>query len=60
MSTQSNRQLGKYVSKVIECLKQNIGKQINCKRPSNTKHINRLQHIRVEIWKHKAVRKYKT
>ena len=30
-------------SKVIECLEQNIRKQIDCKRPSNTKQMNRLQ-----------------
>ena len=45
MSTQRNRQLNRYVSKVIECLEQNIRKQIDCKRPSNTKQINRLQKI---------------
>ena len=60
MSTQWNRQLNKYVSKVIECLEQNIRKQIDCKKPSNTKQMNRLQNIRIEIWKYKAVRKYKT
>ena len=60
MSTQWNRQLNKYVSKAIECLEQNIRKQIDCKRPSNTKQMNRLQNIRIEIWKYKAVKKYKT
>ena len=60
MSAQWNRQLSRYVSKVIECLEQNIQKQIDCKRPSNTKQMNRLQNIRIEIWKYKAVRKYKT
>ena len=60
MSTQWNRQLNKYVSKVIEYLEQNIRKQIDCKTPSNTKQMNRLQNIRIEIWKYKAVRKYKT
>ena len=60
MSTQWNRQLNKYLSKVIECLEQNIWKQIDCKRPSNTKQMNRLQNIRIEIWKYKAVRKCKT
>ena len=34
--------------------------KIDCKRPSNTKQMNRLQNIRIEIWKYKAVRKYKT
>ena len=32
MSTQWNGQLSKYVSKVIECLEQNIRKQINNKK----------------------------
>ena len=45
MSTQWNRQLSKYVSKVIKCLEQNIRKQIDCKRPSNTKQMSRLQKI---------------
>ena len=48
------------MSKVIECLEQNIRNQIDCKRPSNTKQMNRLQNIRIEIWKYKAVKKYKT
>ena len=60
MSTQWNRQLNKYVSKVIECLEQNIRKQIDCKTPSNTKQMNRLQNIRIEIWKYKAVKKCQT
>ena len=60
MSTQRNRQVNSYVSKVIECLEQNIRKQIDCKRPSSTKQMNRLHNIRTEIWKYKAVRKYKT
>ena len=60
MSTQWNRQLNKYLSKVIECLEQNIWKQIDCKRPSNTKQMNRLQNIRIEIWKYKAVKKCQT
>ena len=60
MSTQWNQQLSRYVSKVIECLEQNIRKQIDCKRPSNTKQMNRLQNSRIEIWKYKAVTKYKT
>ena len=58
--TQGNRQLNWYVSKVIACLEQNIRKQIDCKRPSNTKQMSRLQNIRIETWKYKAVRKYKT
>ena len=48
------------MSKAIECLEQNIRKQIDCKRPSNTKQMNRLQNIRIEIWNYKAVRKCKT
>ena len=32
MSTQWNRQLSRYVSKVIECLEQNIRKQIDNKK----------------------------
>ena len=32
MSTQWNRQLSRYVSKVIECLHQNIRKQIDNKK----------------------------
>ena len=59
MSTQWNRQLNRYMSKVIECLEQNIRKQIDCKTPSNTKQMNRLQNIQIEIWKYKVVRKYK-
>ena len=47
------------MSKVIECLEQNIRKQIDCKRLPNTKQMNRLQNTRIEIWKYKAVRKYK-
>ena len=60
MSTQWNWQLNTYVSKLIECLEQNIRKQIDCKWPSNTKQMNRLQIIQIEKWKYKAVRKYKT
>ena len=43
MSAKWNRKLNKYVSKVIECLERNIWKEIDCKRPSNTKQMNRLQ-----------------
>ena len=46
--------------KVIECLEQNNRKQIDCKRLPNTKQMNKLQNIRIEIWKYKAVKKYKT
>ena len=46
-------------SKGIECLEQNIRKQIGCKRSSNTKQMSRVQNIAFEIGKYKAVRKYK-
>ena len=42
-------------SRVIACLEQNNRKEINCKRPSNTKQMNRVQNTRIEIWKYKAV-----
>ena len=45
--------------KVIECLHQNIQKQIDNKKDSYTKQMNRLENILVEIWKYEAVRKYK-
>ena len=46
LSTHLYQQFIRYVfSKVIECLEQNIRKQIDCKRPSNTKQINRVQNI---------------
>ena len=52
MSTQRNQQLSEYVfSKVIESLEQNIRKQIDSKRSSSTKQINRVQNIRIEICK---------
>ena len=38
-------------SKVIECLEQSIQKPINCKRPSSTKQMNKVQNIRIEIRK---------
>ena len=38
MSRQWNQQLSRYMfSEVIECFEQNIRKQTDCKRPSNTK-----------------------
>ena len=43
------------MSKVIECLEQNIQKQVDCKRPSKTTQMNRLQNIQIEIWKYKAL-----
>ena len=67
MSIQWNQQLSKYVSEVIECLEQNIWKWIHCKRPSNhhhyrsnTKEMNKLQNIRIEIRKYKADRNAKS
>ena len=49
LSTQGNQQLSRYVfSNVIECLEQNIRKQIDCKRPSNTKQMNLVQKIQIE------------
>ena len=49
---QSNQQHGRYVfSKVIECLEQDIRKQIDCERPSSTKRMNRVQNIRIKISK---------
>ena len=52
MLTQWNQQLSRYVcSKVIECLEQNIRKQIDCKRPSSIKQMNRLQNIPIGICK---------
>ena len=54
--TQWNWQHIRHVlSKVIECLEQNIWKQIDCKRPSNTKQMNWVQNIHIEIQKYKAV-----
>ena len=43
-------------SKVIECLEQNIRNQIDYKRPSNTRQINWIQNIQIEMWKYKAVK----
>ena len=46
MSTQLNQQLSRYVfSKVMEYLEQNVRKQIDYKRPTNTKQMNRVQNI---------------
>ena len=48
MSIQWNQQLSRYVfSKVIECLGQNIRRQIE----QSTKKVNRVQNIWIEIWK---------
>ena len=43
-------------TKVIECLEQNIRKQIDCRRPSSTKQMNSVQIIRIEICKYKCSR----
>ena len=57
LSTQWNQQLIRYVfSRVIECLEQNIRKPIDSKRPLNTKQMNWIQNIQIEIWKYKAVK----
>ena len=40
-------------SKVIECLEQNIRKEIDCKRPSGTTQMNRVQNVRIEMSKYK-------
>ena len=61
LSTQWNQQLIRYVfSKVIECLEQNIRKQIDCKRLSNTKQMSWVQNIQTEMRKYKAVRCFET
>ena len=46
------------VSKVIECLEQNIWKQTDWKRPSNTKQMNWVQSIQMEMRKYKAVKSF--
>ena len=44
MSTHENQRLSRYVSaELIECFQQNIKKQIDWKRQSNTKQINTVQ-----------------
>ena len=60
LSTQWNQQLIRYVfSRVIECLEQNIRKQIDCKRPSNTRKMNWLQKIQIEMRKYKVIENFK-
>ena len=39
-----------YVSKLIECLEQNIRKQVDSERSSNTTQMNTLQNNRIETW----------
>ena len=57
LSTQWNQQLSGYMfSKVIECLEKNIRKQIDCKRPSNTKQMNWVQNTQIKMRKYKAVK----
>ena len=36
-------------------MEQNIRKQINCKKPSNTKRMNKILNVSIEMWKYKAV-----
>ena len=49
---QWNQQLSKCVfSNVIECLKPNIRKEINCKRLSSTKRMTRVKTISIKICK---------
>ena len=55
LSTQWNQQLRYVFSKVIKCLEQNIRRQIDCKRPSNTKQMSWEQNIQIEMRKYKAV-----
>ena len=56
LSTHWNQQFIRYVfSKVIECLEQNIRKQIDCKRPLNTRQMNWVQKIQIEMRKYKAI-----
>ena len=44
MSTHENQRLSRYVfAELIECFQENIKKQIDWKRPSNTKQINTVQ-----------------
>ena len=60
MLTQWNQQLSKYMfSKAIECLEQKNSKTSRLQRPLDTKKMSKVQNISFEIWKYKAVRKYK-
>ena len=45
--------------KVIEYLEQNIQKQIDCKRPSSSKQINRVQNINIKTIKGKYIKTIK-
>ena len=56
LSTRWNQQLIRYVfSRVIECLEQNIPKQIDNKRPSNTRQMKWVQNLQIEVRKYKAM-----
>ena len=57
LSTLWNQQLIRCVfSKVIKYLEQNIWKQIDCKRPSNTKQMNWVQNTQIKRRKYEAVK----
>ena len=43
-------------SKVIEFLEQKIRKQIDCKRPLNTKQMNWVQNIQIEMRTYEAIK----
>ena len=54
------QKLSKYVlSKVMECLEQNIRKQIDCKRPSSIRQMNR-EHVGIQIEELKYANRNKT
>ena len=56
LTTQWNQHLIRYLfSRVIECLEQSIRKQSDCKRPSNTRQMNWVQKIQIEMRKYKAI-----
>ena len=56
VNTVKKTQLNRYeFLKLIECLEQNIRKQIDCKRPSNTKQMNWVQNIQIKMGNYKAV-----
>ena len=42
--------------KAIECLEQNIRKQIDCQRPLNLKQMNWVQNIQIEMRKFEAIK----
>ena len=62
MLTQGNQQLiivGTCFQKQSNVSNETFENKSIAKWPSNTKQMNRVQNIRIEIWKYKAVRKYK-